>query len=77
MNENIAFEARKLKTRGAIYGCFTRDCVVHIKLGRHDKAIKILHKCHFCEHILDYEEEEEDLFHDVSQKVNNSAPSSY
>ena len=58
MNENIAFEARKLKRRGAIHGYFTRDGVVHIKLGEHDKAIKILHKNHFCTYILDYEEEE-------------------
>ena len=77
MNENIAFEARKLKRRGAIHGYFTRDGVVHIKLRKHDKAIKILHKNHFCKYILDHEEEEEDLFHDVSQEVNNSVQSSY
>ena len=41
------------------------------------KAIKILKKNHFCEYILDYEEEKEDLFHDVSQEVNNSVQSSY
>ena len=46
------------------------------KLGEHDKAIKILHKNHFCKYILDCEEEE-DLFHDVSQEVNNSVQSSY
>ena len=74
MNENIAFEARKLKRRGAIHGCFTRDNVVHIKPSEHDKAIKVLHKSHFCEHILDYEEE--DSFHDVSQEVNNPVQSS-
>ena len=32
---------------------------------------------HFCEHILDYEKKEEDLFHDVSQELNNSVQSSY
>ena len=74
-NENIAFKARKLKRRGAIHGYFTRDAVVHIKLSEHDKAIKILHKNHFCKYILDCEEEE-DLFH-VSQEVNNSVQSSY
>ena len=77
MNENIAFEARKLKRRGAIHGYFTRDGVVHIKLSKHDKVIKIFHKNHFCKCILDYEEEENDLFHDVSQEVNNSVQSSY
>ena len=74
--ENITFTARKLKRRGAIHGCFRRNDVVYIKLGEHDKGIKILHKSHFSEHILDYEEEEEDLFHDVSQEVNNSVHSS-
>ena len=72
MNENIAFEARKLKRRGAIHGYCTRDGVVYVKLGEHDKTIKIFHKNHFCKYISDYEEEEEDLFHDVSQEVNNS-----
>ena len=77
MNEDTAFEVRKLKRRGAIHGYFTRDGVVHIKLREHDKAIKILHKNHFCKYILDHEEEKEDLFHDVSQEVNNSVQSSY
>ena len=51
--------------------------MVHIKLVKYDKAIKILHKNHFCKYILDHEEEEEDLFHDVSQDVNNFVQSSY
>ena len=77
MNENIVFEARKLKRRGAIHGCFTRDGVVHIKLGGHDKPIEILHKNYFWKYILDYEEKEADLFHDASQEVNSSVQSSY
>ena len=77
MNENIIFDARKLKRRGATHGCLARNGVVHIKLSDPDKGIKNLHKSHFCEYILDYEEEEEDLFHDVSQEVNNSVQSSY
>ena len=51
--------------------------MVHIKLGEHDKAIKTLYKNHLCKYILDNQEEEEDLFHDVSQEVNNSVQSSY
>ena len=74
--ENITLTARKLKRRGTIHGCFRRNDVVHIKLGKDDKGIKILRKSNFCEHILDYEEEEEDLFHDVSQEVSNSVQSS-
>ena len=77
VNENVAFEPRKLKTRGAIHCCFTRDGVVHIKLGVYDNAIKIIRKDHFCEHISDYEEEDEDLFHNVFQEVNNSVQSCY
>ena len=77
MNKNISFEVRKLKRRGAIHGCFTKNGVLHIKLGEHDKAIKILHKSHICEHISVYEEEKEDLFHNVLQEVNNSVQSSY
>ena len=46
MNENITFNAKKLKRRGAIYDYFTMDGVVHMKLSEHDKAIKILHKKH-------------------------------
>ena len=32
---------------------------------------------YFFKYILDHKEEEEDLFHDVSQEVNNSIQSSY
>ena len=46
-------------------------------MSEYDKAIKILHKNHFCKYILDYEDEEEDLFHDVSHEVNSSVQSSY
>ena len=57
---------------GAIHGFFAKDDVGHIKLSKHDNATNILHKNHFCNYILDFEEEEEDLFHDMSQEVNNS-----
>ena len=77
MNENIALETRKLTRRGVIHDCFTEDSVVHIKLNEHNKGIKIPHKSYFCEHILDYEEEEEDLFHGMSQEVNNSVQFCY
>ena len=31
MNENIAYNCRKLKRGGLIFACFTRDVIVHIK----------------------------------------------
>ena len=31
MNENIAYNCRKLKRGGLIFSCFTRDDIVHIK----------------------------------------------
>ena len=65
MNENIGFEAIKLKRTRAIHGCFTRDGVIHIELDENSKVIKILHKTNFPEHSLDYEEEGKDLFPDV------------
>ena len=76
MNEITAFEVRKLKRRGAIHGYFTRDGVVQIKLGEHDKAIKILHKNHSVS-ISWIMKRKTKISHDVSQEVNNSVESSY
>lgn len=75
INENISFEVIKLNRRDSIHGCLTRDGMVHIKLGEHrehGKGIKILHKSHFCERILNYKKEKEYLFHDVLQELKNS-----
>ena len=68
MNENIGFEAIKLKRTRAIHVSFTRDGVIHIKLDENSKVIKILHKTNLSEHSLDYEEEGKDLFHDVCNR---------
>ena len=72
VNENVAFKARKIKSKVFIHACFMKDGVAHSKLGEHGKCIKILHKSHFNSYILDFEEEEFDFFHDVSQEMNNS-----
>ena len=48
------------------------------KLGEHDiRPLKFFIKIISLKYILDHEEEEEDLFQDVSQEVNNSVQSSY
>ena len=50
VNDDSSFEVIKLKRRGVIHGCFTRDGMAHIKLdehGEHGKGIKVLHKSHF------------------------------
>ena len=44
MNENVVFETRKLKRMGTIHGYFTRDSVVHIKLSKHDRPLKLFIK---------------------------------
>ena len=44
MNENVVFETRKLKRMGIIHGYFTRDGVVHIKLSKHDRPLKLFIK---------------------------------
>ena len=72
VNGNVAFKARKIKSKVFIHACFMKDGVAHSKLGEHGKCIKILHKSHFNSYILDFEEEEFDFFHDVSQEMNNS-----
>ena len=77
INENIAFEARKLKRKEAIHVCLKKDSVVHIKLGEHGKSIKTLDQSYFNNHILDCEDKDEDLFHEVSDEANNVIQPSY
>lgn len=38
MNEAIAFEGRKLKRKGIILTCYTRNGVVHVKKTEPSKA---------------------------------------
>ena len=41
MNENITFGARKLKRRGVIHGCFTRDGVFTVSSATMIRALKV------------------------------------
>ena len=43
MNENIAFNCRKLRRGGLIFACFTGDGIVHIKKSFSCKPFKIHH----------------------------------
>ena len=74
MNEIIAFEEGKLKTKEVIHACFPKDGVLHINLI---EMIRVLKSISTKTHIWVYEEGEEDLFPDVSQEANNSVQFSY
>ena len=43
MNENIAFNCRKLKWSGLVYACFTIDGTVCIKKSENSKPLKVFH----------------------------------
>ena len=55
MNENIAFNGRKLKWSGLVHACFTIDGIVGIKNSENSKPLKVFH------------EVDEGPFHDASQ----------
>ena len=77
INDASINKVRKIKNKVLIHTCFTKDGVAHSKLGDNGKGVKILYKSHFNSYIFDFKEEEDDLFHDVSQEPNNSVQSSY
>ena len=82
MNESIAYNCRKLKCSGLIHGCFSRDGTVRIKRQEKDRPVKIFHmdKLHglFPDFNFGDAEDEDDIFLDASQVVNNdSMQSSY
>ena len=43
MNENIAFNGRKLKQSGLVHACFTNDGIVRIKKSENSKPLKVFH----------------------------------
>ena len=81
MNESIAYNYRKLKYSGLIYGCFLREGIVRIKRRERDRPVKIFHMNKLHELFLDFDfgdaDNEDDIFLDASQVVNNSVQSSY
>ena len=68
MNENIAFNGRKLKWSGLVHACFTIDGIVRIKKSENSKPLKVFHMKNLRELFLDFNFDlDEDLFHDASQ----------
>ena len=68
MNENIAFNGRKLKRSGLVHACFTFNGIVHIKKSENSKPLKVFQMKNFRELFPDFNfDVDEDLFHDVSQ----------
>ena len=69
MNENIAFNGRKLKRSGLVYACFTIDGIVRIKKSENSKPLKVFMK-NLPELFPDFNfDVDEDLFHDASQNA--------
>ena len=75
VNENIAFKGRKLKIKGMVNACYTRNGVIHIKKSERSKPIKIYHMSEmydlFPDFNFNHEEEVEDLFHDASHDASS------
>ena len=67
MNENIAFNARKLKQSRLVHACFTIDGIVRIKKSENSKSLKVFHMKNLGELFPDFNFDiDEDLFHDAS-----------
>ena len=82
--QSTAYNCRTLKRSGLIHGCFSfsRDGIVRIKRREKDRPVKIFHtdKLHGLFPDFDFgdAEDEDDIFLDASQVVNNdSIQSSY
>ena len=68
VNENIAFNSRKLKWSGLVHACFTTDGIVHIKNSETSKPLKVFHMKNLRELFPDFNfDVDEDLFHDACQ----------
>ena len=68
MNENIAFNGRKLKWSGLVHACFTIDGIVRIKKSENSKPLKVFHMKNLHELFADFNFDiDKDLFHDASQ----------
>ena len=68
MNENIAFNGRKIKRSGLVHACFTVDDIVRIKKSENSKPLKVFHMKNLRELFPDFNfDVDEDLFLDASQ----------
>ena len=68
VNENIAFNGRKLKWSGLVHACFTTDGIAPIKNSETSKSLKVFHMKNLRELFPDFNSDvDEDLFHDASQ----------
>ena len=68
MNENIAFNGRKIKRSRLVHACFTVDDIVLIKKSENSKPLKVFHMKNLRELFPDFNfDVDEDLFHDASQ----------
>ena len=81
MNESIAYNCRKLKHSGLIHGCFLRDGIVRIKHWEKDRHVKIFHMDQFHGIFPDFDfadaDDQDDIFLNASQVVNDSVQLSY
>ena len=68
INENIAFNGRKLKWSGLVHASFTINGIVRIKKSENSKTLKVFHMKNLRELFPDFNYDvHEDLFHDASQ----------
>ena len=68
MNENIAFNGRKLKWSGLVHACFIIDGIVCIKKSQNSKPLKVFQIKNLHELFPDFNfDVDEDLFHNASQ----------
>ena len=68
MNENIAFNGRKLNWSGLVHACFIIDGIVCIKKSQNSKPLKVFHIKNLHELFPDFNfDVDEDLFHNASQ----------
>ena len=68
MNENTAFNGRKLKWSGLVHACFTIPGIVLIKKSENSKPLKVFHLENLHELFPDFNfDVDEDLFHVASQ----------
>ena len=79
MNETITYNCRKLKRRGLIHACYSRNSIVYIKQNETSRPIKVFHLGKLISLFPDHfqNNDENDRYHAVSIDANSSLQSSY